>query len=63
MKAILLALLLGGCVTADRQLYTRAEIIAPAGYTRAEVDAINAELACKALARSLLQVARCEVRR
>ena len=62
MKAMLLALLLGGCV-ADRQLYTRAEIIAPAGYTRAEVDAINAETACKAQARSLLQVARCEVRR
>ena len=53
MKAILLALLLGGCVTADPVRV----------YTRAEVDAINAEAACKTLARSLLQVARCEVRR
>lgn len=53
MKAVLLALLLGGCVTADRQVV----------YTRSEVDAINAETACKAMARNLLQVARCEVRR
>ena len=33
------------------------------GYTRAEVDAMNIEAACKAQARSLLQVARCETRR
>ena len=32
-------------------------------YTRAQVDALNAEAACKALARTLVQVARCEVRR
>lgn len=32
-------------------------------YTRAETDAINAEAACKAQARNLLQVARCERRR
>jgi hypothetical protein len=50
---LLLALPLAGCVTADPVRV----------YTRAEVDAINAEVACKALARSLLQVARCEVRR
>lgn len=50
---MLLALPLAGCVTADPVRV----------YTRAEVDAINAEVACKALARSLLQVARCEVRR
>lgn len=31
--------------------------------TRAEVDASNAETACKAAARNLVQIARCEPRR
>jgi hypothetical protein len=32
-------------------------------YTRAEVDAINAEIECRQLARNLVQIARCGVRR
>ena len=32
-------------------------------YTRTEVDAINAENACRSLARNQLQAARCGVRR
>ena len=57
MRAIVLALLglaLGGCVITDReQVY----------YSRADVDAINAEAQCKQLARNLVQIARCETRR
>lgn len=32
-------------------------------YTQAEVDAINAEIACRRLARNLLQIEQCGVRR
>lgn len=32
-------------------------------YTRADVDAINATSQCKQLARTMVQVARCETRR
>lgn len=50
----MLALVLTGCVVTDREaLY----------YTRADVDAITATIECKQLARSLVQMARCEVRR
>jgi len=50
----MLAALLGGCVVTDReQLY----------YTRADVDAITAGIQCRNMARSLVQVSRCEVRR
>ena len=57
MRPIVLALLgmaLGGCVITDReQIY----------YSRADVDAINAEMSCKQLAKNLVQIARCETRR
>ena len=57
MRLIVLALLgmaLGGCVITDReQIY----------YSRADVDAINAEMSCKQLAKNLVQIARCETRR
>ena len=57
MRLIVLALLgmaLGGCVITDReQIY----------YSRADVDAINAEAQCKQLARNLVQISRCETRR
>ena len=51
----MLALLLSGCmVTTDREaLY----------YTRAEVNAINAGVQCRALARTLVQISRCDVGR
>lgn len=32
-------------------------------YTRADVDAINAEMACRNLARNLLQIEKCSIRR
>jgi hypothetical protein len=50
----MLALSLGGCLATTRE---------PLTYTQAEINAINAETACKALARNLVQVARCDVRR
>ena len=56
MKLILLgmlALTLSGCVITDReQLY----------YTRADVDAINARSECRMMARTLVQIARCDGR-
>ena len=56
-KAILIVLPLTGCITmTDREL----SVFLADRYTRADVDAINAEMACKALARNLVQIARCE---
>ena len=40
-----------------------AAIAIPERYTKAEVDAINAELTCRANARTTLQAQRCGVRR
>jgi hypothetical protein len=55
---LLLALPLAGCIT-DRE-----EGAFLAGYySRADVDALNATIACKQAARTLVQIARCEVRR
>jgi hypothetical protein len=62
MRTILfgmLGLALSGCVTTDREVSAYLERY----YTRADVDAINAEMACRQLARNLVQVARCGVRR
>jgi hypothetical protein len=55
---IVLPLLLSGCVTTDREVSAYLERY----YTRAEVDAISAEMACRQLARNLVQVARCNRR-
>ena len=57
-KVILLVLPLAGCVT-DQDV----ALLALNYPTRSEVEAVNAEQACKQLARNLVQVARCEVRR
>ena len=59
IKAILIVLPLAGCVTTDREVSAYLERY----YTRADVDAINAEMACRQLARNLVQVSRCAVRR
>jgi hypothetical protein len=62
MRLILLGMLgfaLSGCVTTDREVSAYLERY----YTRADVDAINAEMACRQLARNLVQVSRCAVRR
>ena len=53
---ILAAILLSGCIVT-----TIAE--RPPYYTRYEVDAIQAENNCRALARNMLQMERCATRR
>jgi hypothetical protein len=59
-KAVLLVLPLMGCVTsADRDF----DLAMLSYYTRSDIDAINATAQCKALARTLVQVSRCDVRR
>jgi len=50
----MLVLSLGGCLATTREALV---------YTRAETDAINAETACKLMARTLVQISRCEIRR
>lgn len=64
----MLALLtpLGGCMVTDR--YAENEVVterflADRFYTRAEIDAINAESQCRLMARNLVQVYRCGARR
>jgi hypothetical protein len=52
LATIALLTALCGCHTVER-----------AYYTRADVDAINAEVACRNLARNLLQIEKCSVRR
>ena len=65
-KAILIAIPLAGCITTeDRAVIDAVAADSTRGmvYSRSEVDAINAEVACKAQARTLVQISRCEVRR
>jgi hypothetical protein len=54
-KVLPITLLLSGCMVTDRE--------GPLFYTRADVDAITAEMQCKALARNLVQISRCATRR
>jgi hypothetical protein len=60
LKPVLIALplLVAGCATTDRDMTLAVDT-----YSKADIDAINATAQCKALARTLLQVARCDVRR
>jgi hypothetical protein len=53
---VAIAILLSGCIvtTVTERPYT---------YSRYEIDAINAETACRALARNIIQMERCTVRR
>jgi hypothetical protein len=48
---LLLTVTLGGCMVTDREAIY---------YTRADIDAITAAQECRALARNLLQIARCD---
>jgi len=57
-KVLLIALPLAGCIT-DRDI----EVGLADRYSRAEIVAMQVETQCKALARTLVQIARCEVRR
>jgi hypothetical protein len=64
MKMLLLGMLavaLSGCMITDDRDYDSRFLAR--FYSRSEVDAINTQIVCKQAARSLLQVARCEVRR
>ena len=66
IRAVLLALLLSGCASiGGSSWFGRDEVIVrpPDLYSRADVDAINAELQCRQLARSMLQAQRCGIRR
>ena len=51
---VVLAVLLSGCIVVTER---------PAYYTRYEMDAINAEVACRSMARNMLQMERCSIRR
>ena len=67
---VLLGMWLASCAVYDATFGLRREairqpglIVIPETYTKAEVDAINAEATCRALARTPLQAGRCGVRR
>lgn len=51
---------LSGCITLEDQ--RTIDAIVSQGYTRAQVDHLNAEAQCKLLARNLVQIERCKVR-
>jgi hypothetical protein len=55
VKALFLVVFLGGCASVP--------IALPEVYTKPEVDAINTEAQCKLLARTMVQIARCETGR
>jgi hypothetical protein len=61
-KAIVIVLPLAGCITLEQQQAIEQNYLLRF-YSRADVDAINAQIVCKNAARNLVQVARCEVRR
>ncbi len=60
-KALLIVLPLGGCLTTEEALFINSNFERVP--TRSEIEARNAEIACKNMARNLVQIARCEVRR
>jgi hypothetical protein len=51
---------LAGCITAEDQRVL--DWYFQQGYSRAQVDHLNAEAQCKLLARNLVQIERCKVR-
>ncbi len=74
IRAALMAMLLSGCASSSTGYGTYgatpygvpdAEVVVrqPELYTRAEIDAINAETQCRSLARTTLQAQRCGIRR
>jgi hypothetical protein len=62
MKIIALCLLLLSVSGCTRQRIG-LDMEDPDVYKRAEVDAINAVAECKAMARNMVQISRCETRR
>jgi len=65
IRATLLVLLLSGCSYFGGGRFERDEVVVrpPDLYTRSDVDAINAEIQCRSLARTPLQAQRCGIRR
>ena len=64
MKYLVLGMLsvtLGGCLTTEEALYINSNFDRVP--TRSEIEARDAQAACKAMARNLVQIARCDVRR
>ena len=64
--AVLIALVLGACaMTGPAVTVGMPQGPEPleAPYTKAETDAINAVIQCKNMARTSIQIARCETRR
>ena len=57
---LLLTLPLAGCLTLEDR--AALDTVALRGYSRAEVDALNARSECRLLARNLVQIARCDGR-
>ena len=60
-RALLIVLPLGGCLTLEDRRVLDDYMLRT--YSRSDVDAINAAAQCKLLARNLVQVSRCGVRR
>ena len=63
MRLILLGMLvlpIGGCWVYERPLTVEPTV---GIYSKSEIDAINAQTECKRLARNLVQISRCDVRR
>jgi hypothetical protein len=60
-KALLIVLPLGGCLTTEEALFINSNFDRVP--TRSEIEARDAQAACKAMARNLVQIARCDVRR
>jgi hypothetical protein len=64
MQVVLLGLMTSGCWAYERETRELPALVErPAVYSRAEIDAINAEIACRYNARTGLQMERCYVRR
>ena len=70
IRALTILLLLSGCGSYRNTIGVsgpeNAEVVIvkpPEIYTRADVDAINAELQCRQIARTMLQASRCGIRR
>jgi hypothetical protein len=57
MLIAVLPLMLTGCLTYEDR--ATLDSITLRSYSRAEVDAINAAIVCRDLARNLVQIARC----
>ncbi len=58
---IVAGLMLSGCLTTEEALFINSNFDRVP--TRSEIEAREAQIACKNMARNLVQIARCDVRR